>query len=100
MKTTNNRLREYREELNLSKQYVAQQLKVSIQDLAAIECGNRQVQSAEMNLLSVIYGVTVEELMGERSLDLIHGSDPELSKKDQLQINSLINFKNTLKERV
>src|SRR5690348_8719162 len=59
------RLREAREYLGLSQEYVAQQTGISRPAISEIEAGRRNVSSLELKRLSKLYGRPVEFLLGE-----------------------------------
>ena len=59
------RLREAREYLGLSQEYVAQQTGISRPAISEIEGGNRKVDSLELKRFSKLYGRPIEYLLGE-----------------------------------
>ena len=59
------RLREAREYLGLSQEYVAQQTGISRPAISEIEAGRRKVDSLELKRLSKLYGRPIEYLLGE-----------------------------------
>jgi transcriptional regulator with XRE-family HTH domain len=59
------RLREAREYLGLSQEYVAQQTGISRPAVSEIEGGNRKVDSLELKRFSKLYGRPIEYLLGE-----------------------------------
>ena len=61
------RLREAREYLGLSQEYVAEQLRVPRVALSAMETGKRKVSSLELKALATIYGRSYEYLLGEEN---------------------------------
>jgi transcriptional regulator with XRE-family HTH domain len=64
-KTLAKRLREAREYLGLSQEYVAQQTGISRPAISEIEGGNRKVDSLELKRFSKLYGRPIEYLLGE-----------------------------------
>lgn len=59
------RLREAREYLGLSQEYVSQQTGISRPAISEIEGGNRKVDSLELKRFSKLYGRPIEYLLGE-----------------------------------
>ncbi len=59
------RLREAREYLGLSQEYVAQQTQIPRPAISEIEAGRRKVDSLELKRLSKLYGRPIEYLLGE-----------------------------------
>jgi transcriptional regulator with XRE-family HTH domain len=59
------RLREAREYLGLSQEYVAEQTKIPRPAISEIEGGRRKVDSLELKRLSRLYGRPIEYLLGE-----------------------------------
>jgi|GraSoi2013_100cm_1033763.scaffolds.fasta_scaffold12576_2 transcriptional regulator with XRE-family HTH domain len=58
------RLRESREYLGLSQEYVAQQTGISRPAISEIEGGRRKVDSLELKRFSKLYGRPIEYLLG------------------------------------
>lgn len=61
------RLREAREYLNLSQQYVADQTGISRSAISDIERGERRVESLELKRLAQVYGVTASYFLESES---------------------------------
>lgn len=61
------RLREAREFLGASQEFVAAQTSLNRSALSDIERGRRKVSSEELTELAAIYGVSVLELLGQQS---------------------------------
>ena len=75
------RLREAREYLGLSQEYVAQQTGISRPAISEIEGGRRKVDSLELKRFSKLYGRPIEYLLGgsgeeESELAIGAGVDP------------------------
>jgi transcriptional regulator with XRE-family HTH domain len=75
------RLREAREYLGLSQEYVAQQTGISRPAISEIEGGRRKVDSLELKRFSKLYGRPIEYLLGgsgeeESELAIGAGADP------------------------
>lgn len=99
------RLRSYRDSLGLSQEYVAKQLGVSRTTITAIESGERNVLAAELDLISNIYGVTVEQILyGKQTQDeevvMFARTFSKLSDNDKKEIMNLMDFKKKLRETV
>lgn len=62
------RLKELRESLKFSQDYVARQSGVTRQAIIAIESGRRKVDSFELFKLAALYNVQVTDLMSEKVL--------------------------------
>ena len=71
------RLREARDYLGLSQEYVAQQTGIPRPAISEIESGRRKVDSLELKRLSKLYGRPVEFLLGENEESAVGAmSDP------------------------
>lgn len=64
-----NRLREAREFLGYSQEYVADRLGIPRASVSAIETGKRKVSSLELKQLSQLYKRPVEELLADGETD-------------------------------
>jgi DNA-binding XRE family transcriptional regulator len=99
------RLKNAREYLQLSQEYVAKQIGMHRTSLVAIEAGNRKVNSEELKQFSEIYGWTADELLygkKENKVEQSHvfaRSFAELTDQDQQEILNLIEFKRQMKEQ-
>src|SRR5436309_791164 len=63
------RLRETREYLNLSQQYVSEQTGIPRSAVSDIERGARRVESLELKRLANVYGVTVSHFLEDEAAD-------------------------------
>jgi len=80
------RLREAREYLGLSQEYVAQQAGISRPAISEIEAGRRNVSSLELKRLSKLYGRPVEFLLGEQEEPIGATADPvEIKLRPMMQ---------------
>jgi len=97
------RLQKARTSLNLSQEYVAKRLGISRSAISQIELGKRKVSSKELSIFSNIYGISTEELLKGRPLEMpsqiFARRFQELDEIDQNEILSLIEFKRMMKER-
>jgi transcriptional regulator with XRE-family HTH domain len=73
-----NRLREAREFLNLSQQFVAQQTGIARSAISDIERGERKVESLELKRLADLYRMPVDYFLGNDPRDGLRGggTDP------------------------
>lgn len=60
------KLRQAREYLNLSQQFVAEQTGIPRAAISAIECGKRKVDSLELELLAKLYKYSVSYFLQEQ----------------------------------
>jgi transcriptional regulator with XRE-family HTH domain len=99
------RLKNAREYLHLSQEYVAKQIGMHRTSLVAIEAGTRKVSSEELRRFSEIYGWTADELLFGKEepkaekLQIFARSFEELTDQDQQEILNLIEFKRLMKEQ-
>jgi transcriptional regulator with XRE-family HTH domain len=73
------RLREAREYLGISQEYVAQETGISRPAISEIESGRRKVDSLELKRFSKLYGRPIEYLLGTSEDDestVAVGADP------------------------
>lgn len=69
------RLREAREYLGLSQEYVSQETGISRSAISEIESGRRKVDSLELKRFSKLYGRPIEYLLGDTEEEVGVGSD-------------------------
>lgn len=99
------RLREARNVLKLSQEFVAKQLHIPRTAIVAIEAGKRSVSVEELDKFSKLYGISADELMyGKSSVNAEAGmfarAFSELSEIDRKEIMNLIDFKKRYKEQM
>lgn len=103
MQALNTRIRSAREKLHLSQQYVADYLCIGRSAVVDIEKGRRKVSAEELDKLSELFLVPVEELLHGRSSQIpgqmFARSFEELDDDDQREILNLIEFKRAMKHR-
>jgi transcriptional regulator with XRE-family HTH domain len=91
------RLREAREYLGLSQEYVSQQTGISRPAISEIEAGRRKVDSLELKRFSKLYALPIEHLLdGDENDEITASADPvelklrsmarSLSKEDREEI--------------
>jgi len=97
------RLQKARRSLNLTQDYVAKRLGISRSAVSQIERGNRKVSSNELDLLSIVFGISTDELLKGRQAELpsqiFARRFEELDEVDQNEILNLIEFKRMMKIR-
>lgn len=97
------RLQKARIALQLSQEYVAQQLNIGRTAISEIELGKRKVSSEELLKFSTLYCIPVEELLSGRSVAMpshvFARKFYQLDEADQQEILNLIEFKRMMKER-
>jgi len=95
------RLQKVRTSLNLSQEDVAKKLSISRSAVSQIERGKRKVTSNELNLLSIVFGISTDELLKGRQAELpsqiFARRFDELDETDQNEILNLIEFKRIMK---
>lgn len=91
------KLKESREVLHLTQDYVAKVLGIPRTAIVQIENGNRKVSAEELSAFSRLYGVSADYLIGARTDDqniqFFTRSFEGLSEQDQEEILNLIAFK-------
>lgn len=101
MASINERIKEFRNQLHLSQDYVAKYLKVSRSTYTQMENGKRKVLANEVMLLSNLFGVSTDSLLNGSELSqpatLFARSFEKLDQRDQEEIMNLIRFKEQTK---
>ncbi len=101
MKKTNERIRELREKLHLSQDYVAKYLGMSRTSYTQLENDNRAIKAEDISKLSVLFGVSTDSLLTDTAVDtpatMFARSFASLSETDQAEIMNLIRFKEQIK---
>jgi transcriptional regulator with XRE-family HTH domain len=97
------RLKNARENLNLTQSYVSNQLGINRTSLVQIEMGKRKVSSDELEKFSLIYGMSTDELIhgiySKEPAILFARTFNELTVEDQQEILNLMEFKKQMKEK-
>lgn len=95
------RIKELRTQLHLSQDYVAKYLGVNRATFSQMENGNRKILADEISKLSVLFGVSANDLMGETKIStpatMFARSFEKLDEADQAEIMNLIKFKEQMK---
>ena len=97
----NERIKELRNELHLSQDYVAKYLGISRSTYTQMENGKRKVLADEVTKLSNLYGVSTDSLLNNKELSqpatVFARSFEKLDQRDQEEIMNLIRFKEHIK---
>lgn len=103
MKKLFERLRDVRNSLHLSQEYVAKAIGITRTAIVELEAGKRKISTDELEKFSELYQIPVEELMhgraSEMPVQMFARSFGELDEADQREILNLIEFKKRMKER-
>jgi transcriptional regulator with XRE-family HTH domain len=103
MRGINERIKEYRNQLHLSQDYVAKYLGVSRSTFTQMENGNRKILAEEISKLSTLFGVSADTLLNDKELSqpatIFARSFEKLDDHDQAEIMNLIRFKEQLKSQ-
>lgn len=103
MRKTYEKLRDAREKLGYSQEYVARCLGISRSAVTQIELGNRKVSSDELAAFCGLYHLSADYLTGVEQLPsnqlVFAGGFSELSDEDQQEIINLIAFKREMAAR-
>ena len=90
-------LRQARQKLSLSQDYVANFLGVTRTAVVQIESGNRRISSEELAKLCQLYGLSADYVLGRKpdigKTEISVGCFAELPEEDQKEIMNLIAFK-------
>lgn len=106
------RLRQTRQDLHLSQEYVAHAIGINRTSFINMECGTRRVSAQELAKLSVLYGVSSDRLLGigqdenrkkehipaMQKLDELMEDFGQLSETDRNEILDMVKFKKWQKE--
>lgn len=97
------RLRESREMLHLTQDYVARVLGVPRTAIVQIESGRRRISAEELATFSKLYGVSTDYIMGTQinseTVELFARGFESLPDQDKEEILNLIEFKRRMAER-
>ena len=99
----NERIKEYRTQMQLSQEYVANYLNVNRATFSQIELGNRKVTAEEVAKLGVLFGVSSDALLYGEKIEApavaFARSFEQLDEYDQNEIMNLIRFKEIMKSQ-
>lgn len=97
MKNVNERIKEYRNQLSLSQEYVSNFLGMNRTTYTQMENGNRKVTAENLFKLSTLFGVSADHLLNKnevnQSATMFAHSFDNLDEDDQTEIMNLIRFK-------
>lgn len=101
MAKLNERIKELRNRLHLSQDYVAKYLGLSRSTYTQMENGNRKVLADEVAQLCKLFGVSADDLLNDNEISqpakMFARSFAELDERDQAEIMNLIRFKEQVK---
>lgn len=101
MSTINERIKEFRNQLHLSQEYVATFLGINRSTYTQMENGKRKVLAEELAKLSELFGVSADTLINDSEMSqpatVFARSFDKLDERDQAEIMSLIRFKERVK---
>lgn len=103
MERLNERIKNMRNELHLSQQYVADFIGINRSAVAEIESSKRSVSAEELGKFGVLFGVTTDELLygtnTPKPNTMFARHFDSLDEDDQVEIMNLIEFKKAMKNR-
>jgi len=95
------RVKELRNKLHLSQDYVAKYLGVSRATVTQMENGKRKILADDISRLSVLFGLSPNDILGEYEISepatVFARSFDKLDENDQAEIMNLIRFKEQMK---
>ncbi len=101
--TINERVKEARNKLHLSQNYVANYLGINRTAIVEIESGKRKISADELKKYSTLFNISADELLNGKKTkmpDIVFARNfKELDSKDQKEILNLIEFKKMLKRK-
>ncbi len=101
MTTINERIKNFRSQLHLSQEYVANFLGLNRATYTQMENGKRKITAEDVSRLSELFGVTADAILNENQLSqpaaVFARSFEKLDENDQAEIMNLIKFKEQLK---
>lgn len=97
------KLRKAREYLQLTQEQVANILKIGRDAIIRIECGKRKIDADELAKFSVLYKISIDEILNcntyTNTETMFARGFTKLSDKDKKEILDLIKLKNEYKKR-
>ena len=101
MANVHERIKELRNQLHLSQDYVAKHLGINRSTYTQMENGKRKVLADEVAQLSNLFGVSTDSLLNNTELSqpatVFARSFEKLDQRDQEEIMNLIRFKEQIK---
>ena len=100
--SVNERIKDLRNKLHLSQEYVARYLGINRASYTQIENGNRRITVDEVIKLSKLYGLSTDSILLEKKENIPNAvfarGFEELDEQDQAEIINLIKFKQRSKK--
>ena len=97
----NERIKNFRNQLHLSQEYVANFLGINRATDTQMENGKRKITAEDVSRLSELFGVTADALLNENKMsqpaNVFARSFEKLDENDQAEIMNLIKFKEQMK---
>ncbi len=97
----NKRIKNFRNQLHLSQEYVANYLGINRATYTQMENEKRKITAEDISKLSELFGVTADTLLNENNLSqpatVFARSFEKLDENDQAEIMNLIKFKEQMK---
>ena len=101
MMVINERIKNFRNQLHLSQEYVANFLGINRATYTQMENGKRKITAEDVLRLSELFGVTADALLNENKMSepatVFARSFEKLDENDQAEIMNLIKFKERMK---
>ncbi len=101
MANIHERIKEMRNQLHLSQDYVAKFLGINRSTYTQMENGKRKVLADEVAQLSILFGVSADSLLNNTEISqpatMFARSFEKLDENDQAEIMNLIRFKEQVK---
>ncbi len=101
MVNIHDRIKELRNQLHLSQDYVAKYLGINRSTYTQMENGKRKVLADEVAQLSILFGVSADSLLNNTEISqpatMFARSFEKLDESDQAEIMNLIRFKEQFK---
>ena len=97
----NERIKNFRNRLHLSQEYVANFWEINRATYTQMENGKRKITAEDISRLSELFGVTADALLNENKISqpstVFARSFEKLDENDQAEIMNLIKFKEQMK---
>lgn len=97
------RIKEYRNQLNLSQAYISSYLGVNRATYTQMENGKRKITVEDLSKLSILFGVSADSLLNDNEISqpatIFARSFDNLDEDDQAEIMNLIRFKEQIKSQ-
>lgn len=101
MSTIYERIKQFRNQLHLSQEYVANCLGINRASFSQLENGNRKLSAEELAKLSELFGVSSDFLLSGANTEFpaafFARSFEKLNENDKAEIMNLIHFKEQMK---